>query len=372
MQRFNILKIPLALQIVLVTFLLNMAAETTNIFIVLYANDLGSSKIQIGIILGVNSLAFFLTSLIMGRQSDIHGRVKFIRLGLGLLIASYILHIFATGAWTLLLIRCFQGLCMGVVSAALTAYTYEFQAQIGRYVSFGSLGVLFGDITAAIVQNYHAIFITSTVISVVALLFSLRLTENKNRKMTSVALPLPLLKANWRVYLSFFLRQTGASGVFAVLPLLLASIGASRTWIALINGTNMLTQFIAMRFVERINPVKAFRIGLLLGAVVFAIYGTLRVYQFFIPVQILLGITWSLLYIGVLVYLMRRNPERGSVSGLLFSTQNIAWSIGSFAAGGIAQVLGYSAVMFVGAGMSLVAALTSRGMKPDIKPPKSA
>lgn len=369
MNRLKFLKIPLAIQIVLVTFLMNMAMETTNIFIVLYANDLGSSKLQIGLIVAVNSMAFFLTSIIIGRQSDIHGRVKFIRLGLGLLIAAYILHIFATGALTLLLIRCFQGLCIGIVTAALTAYTYEYQEQIGRYISFGSLGVLFGDITAAIVQNYHAIFIASTVISAVALLFSIRLTEHANRKLSSVALPIPLLKANWRAYLSFFIRQVGASGVFAVFPLLMAGIGASRTWIAVINGTNMLTQFIAMRYVEKINPAKAFRIGLLLSAVVFVIYGTLKTYQLFIPVQIFLGVIWSLLYIGLLVYLMKRNPERGSVSGLLFSTHNVAWSIGSFAAGGISQVFGYSAVMFVGAGMSLIAALTSRGLKPVSEPP---
>jgi len=344
-----------------------MAAETTNIFMVLYANDIGASKLQIGLIVAANSIAFFVTSLVMGRQSDIHGRVIFIRIGLGLLIPAYVMHIFARGAMTLLLVRCFQGLSIGIVTAALTAYTYEFQAEIGRYISFASLGVLFGDITAAIIQNYNSLFIASAAISVVALVLSLPLTEHQGRKMTSIALPIPLLKANWRAYLAFFIRQFGSSGVFSLFPLLLASIGASRTWIAAINGINMISQFIAMRFVEKINPVRAFRIGLLLSAVVFIIYGSVKVYQAFIPVQILLGITWSLLYIGVLVYLMRRNPERGSVSGLLFSTQNVAWGIGSFVGGGIAQLWGYSAVMFVGAGTALIAALASRGMRSEDK-----
>ena len=368
MKLLRFSKIPLALRLVLATFLLNMAAETTQVFIPLYADSLGASKVEIGFILAANAIAFFIASLIIGRQSDIHGRLVFIRIGFGLIIVAYILHVFIHSAMTLLIVRSLQGLCMGTIMAAITAYTYEYQRQIGRYVAFGSLGVLFGDITAAIIRDYHTLFITSAIISLLAFFFALTLSEDKRNRVPTTTLPLPLLKANGRVYLSFFLRQTGASAAFAVFPLLLASIGASRTWIAVINAINMGSQFIAMRFVEKINPVKSFRIGLLLSALVFVLYGVVTRYPLFIPVQILLGIAWSLLYVGVLVYLLRRNPERGSVSGLLFSTHYVAWSIGSFMGGGIAQIWGYSAVMFTGSAMALLATITSRGMKSEEKP----
>ncbi len=373
MRHFNFPKISTGLLIVLVTFLLNMAAETTAVFVPLYGQSLGASALQVGAIVSVNAIAFFVSSLISGRQSDIHGRLIFVRIGLGLLVVAYILHIFVREAGTLLLIRGVQGLCMGVVTAAFTAYTYEYQQQIGRYISFGSLGVLFGDFTAAIVRDYHSLFIASAVISLIGFVLALRLVESKQNRAASVTLPLSLLKADGRAYLSVFIRQIGAAGVFTIFPLLMISLGASRTWVAALNAINMISQFIAMRYVEKINPVVSFRLGLILSAVVFTAYGTLTHYQFFIPAMLLIGVGWSLLYIGVLVYLLRRNPERGSVSGLLFSTQYVAWGIGSFVGGGIAQVLGFSSVMLTGAGLALIAALTSRGLKADdkkIKPTK--
>ncbi len=367
MRRIDFPKVPTGLLIVLVTFLLNMAAESTAVFIPLYAESLGASDLEIGATISVNAIAFFVTSIIIGRQSDIHGRLLFVRVGLGLLIIAYIVHIFVRGPGTLLMIRGFQGLCMGIVTAAFTAYTYEYQQQIGRYISFGSLGVLFGDITAAILQQYHSLFIASAVISLIGFVLAMRLLEQKRSHPASVTLPLPLLKADGRVYLSVFLRQIGSAGVFTIFPLLMTSLGASRTWIAALSAVNMTSQFIAMRYAEKINPVISFRLGLILSIVVFVAYGTLPHYQLFIPAMLLVGVAWSLLYIGVLVYLLRRNQERGSVSGLLFSTQYIAWGIGSFLGGGLAQALGFGAVMFTGAGLSLIATLTSRGLKPNDK-----
>src|SRR5512136_2765995 len=107
---------------ILISFLCGLSVQTSGIFLPIFAGDIGASKLQIGVIGGLYGAAYLVSSLISGRQSDIRGRLPFIRLGLGLAALSYIAQELAGSPLTLILIRTLLGFCVAIVDAALMAY----------------------------------------------------------------------------------------------------------------------------------------------------------------------------------------------------------------------------------------------------------
>ncbi len=353
---------PLALRLALMSFLFNLAMETSNAFVPLYAQSLGASNLEVGFIATAWGITYFLSSLVFGRQSDIHGRLVFMRYGLGLSVVAYLSQIFATNSITLLAARGFVGLSLGITTAATMAYTYENQKQIGRFTSYGSLGWLFGALVAAALRNYGALFLVSAISSVLAFLVSLTFKEEPGNRIKVITSLMPLLKANRQVYFVFFIRQLGGYAIWAIFPLFLADIGASKLWIAMFDAINTAVQFIVMRLVEGFNPAKVLRAGLLINALVFALYGVANNYLQIIPVQIIMGVAWSCLFIGALSYLLRKNVERGTVSGLLYSSMYLSASLGPIIGGAVSEVWGFGAVMYVASTLSLGGFLSSRGL----------
>lgn len=349
------------------SLLLNLAVEASSIFLPLYAQSLGASNLEVGFIAATYGLAFFSSSFFFGRQSDIRGRLAFIRSGLGLSVIAYLSQIVTASPAALMAARGFIGFCLGITSGATIAYTYENQGHVGRFVAYGSLGWLCGALAAAALRNYEALFVTSAVTSALAFLVSLTLREEPGSRVRVAVFTMPVIRANARIYFAFLFRQVGANAVWAIFPLFLVDIGASRLWIAILDGISMGGQFILMRFVERFNPVKAFRTGLLASAMVFAAYGIATHYLQLVPVQVLLALAWSCLFVGALSYLLRKNVERGTASGLLYSTMYLSAGIGPFLGGPISQVWEFRTVMYVASALTFVGFWYSRGLNHSVE-----
>jgi MFS family permease len=364
MRRFSTLdwvSIPLCLAAI--NLLSNCAVETSNVFIALYAKDIGSSNLQVGFITATSGIAFLVSSLLFGRLSDIHGRMKYIRIGLGLTALSYLTQILAHSPMALLAARSSVGFAIGINSSVIMAYTYENQRQIGSFISYGALGWLIGAVTAAIVKDYVALFIISAVVAFLAFLISFLLVEKATSHMQVARFPLALIKADYKIYLGFFLRQLGGNAIWTIWPLYQVSIGATKLWIALMEVTNMVGQIVAMRFIERFNPARMFQAGLLLSAAVFIVYGLINRYWQLVPVQLFLAIAYSSMFVGALSYLLKHHPEYGTTSGLMNSANAISAVFGPFLGGAVSQAWGYATLMYVGAGISLLASLSARGLK---------
>lgn len=351
-----------AFRLAAISFAINLATEASSVFMPLYAQDLGASNLQVGFIAATYGLAFFLASLFFGRQSDIHGRMGYVRAGLALSALAYLSQVFTRSPMLILAARGLVGFSLGITSAAIIAYTYENQKQIGGFASYGSLGWLFGALLAAAIRDYEALFITSAIISALAFLVSLSLREERVAPVQSAILPVSLLKANGRAYFSYLLRQIGANAIWAIFPLYLANIGASKVWIAVIDAINMGGQVVGMRLVQRFNPARVLQSGLALSVVVFAVYGVATSYVQLLPVQLLLALAWSGLYVGTLSYLLARNRERGAALGLFYSTTYLSSGVGPFLGGAMAQARGFGGVMFLGSALAFGGLLFSRGL----------
>ncbi len=356
------LSLPLCLAAM--NFFSNIAFETSNIYLALYARSIGSSNLQVGYIAAATGITLLLSSFIFGRLSDIHGRVKFIRAGLGLTSVSYIFQLLAYDPWTLLAARSFFGFCIGINMSVIMAYTYEQQKQIGGFIAYGALGWLVGAMSAAMVKEFEVLFVISAAVALVPFIMSFFLKEDRESvtPIRVAAFPYRLIKENYQIYLAFFLRQLGGTAIWTIWPLYLSGIGASKFWISIMDATNMIGQFFAMRVVERFNPARMLQVGLIISVIVFAIYGVASHYLQIIPVQLLLSVGYSALFIGALNYLLRRHRERGTIAGLMNSTMSLSGSLGPFLGGAVSQVWGYAAVMYVGAGLTLLGLLSSRGI----------
>jgi MFS family permease len=367
LSRFS--AVPLPVRLAAISFLFSLSVQSSSIFQSLYADSLDASKFQVGLIGSSYGIAYFASSFIFGRQSDRHGRLIFVRLGLALGAAAYVLQMAAISPVTLLAIRAFVGFCLGISSAAIMAYVYEAEGQVGRFASYGSLGWLFGCLAAAVTAvatgatkssaTYYALFAVSGTASALAFLLSFSLREERGKSLHVPLFPISIIRDNGRVYIPFFLRCLGSSAVWAVFPLFLVSIGTSKLWVALLDAINMGLQFIFMRYVERFSSTKVLAVGLTTSVIVFASYGLATHYGQLIPFQVLFAISWSCLWVGSLSFLLGRSVERGTAAGLLYSMTYLSAGFGPLIGGFVSDTWSFRVLMFVASGLTFLGLILS-------------
>ncbi len=336
----------------LVTLLSNLAVEASLIFLPLFAQDIGASKFQIGIIVATYGVTYFASSWIFGRLSDLKGRLIFVRIGLGSSMLTLALQTLAPNPVAFMLVRSLVGLCLGISTAALLAYNFEAGGNTGRFASLGSLGWLLGAILAMFVSSYNVLFLTSAASCGLAFIISIFLKEPEKRFSVRPDIK-QVTRRNLRIYLPFLLRQLGANIVWVVLPLFMVSLGASKAWIAILAAINTGGQVIAMMLVGRFGASRLYIIGFVMSALVFLGYAASTNYLQLIPSQLMLAVAWSCLYVGALMLLLRKNEERATATGILFSAISISGTVGPFLGGMIAQLWGYPPLMYIAAGFSV-------------------
>lgn len=333
-------------------FLLNLAFESSRIFIPLLTVDIGGTVMDVGLVGAANGLAFFAAAFVFGRQADIFGRLRFVRIGLGLSALAFLSQLVAFNVTALLVVRTFVGFAMGITTGSLLVFAYENRGGVGKFSSFGALGLIGGSVVSAIIKEYNLLFILSFLSSAVAFFLSLRLEEYNKYQKAPVSRYFPVIWRNRAVYLPFFLRQLGASAIWIIFPLFLRELGADKFWIAMVVTANYAGQAVLMGVVERFTGRGLFRLGLILSGVVFLLYTvTAHVYHV-LPVQVLLSGAWSLLYIEALVLLLRSGEEKGTATGILVASTNLCMALGPFLGGLLSSLWGFHAPMFAAAALS--------------------
>ena len=167
--------------------------------------------------------------------------------------------------------------------------------------------------------------------------------------------PADLIKKNAPVYSAMLIRHTGASMIWVTYPLFLESIGADIAWIGVIYAVNAFGQFFVMNILDAYDPALLVAVGLGSSAATFFTFGLVGSYWQIIPAQILLATAWGCLYVGSLRYVMDRNKEKATVSGLLSSTISISGIIGPVIGGVAATAYGFKGTIAIATVMSVIA-----------------
>ncbi|NOZ77117.1 MAG: MFS transporter, partial [Euryarchaeota archaeon] len=360
-----------------ILFLSNTAIMMSAIFIPVFAQGIGADTAEIGVIGFVYGASIFLSSYLFGRASDIRGRRGFLRAGLLLTALAFLFQSLAGSPLELALIRAFAGFCIGIYTAPLIAYAFEAGGRLGTFSSYGSLGWALGSILGGVIAQlgegywagdplapYLGVFILSGLLYLVSFSISTSLPEVEMRPVTTPLFPRELLGRNLHIYVPLLLRVTGAFSIWIIFPLFLMELGASKMWIGIIYFANAGTQFFVMRRLDFANATRLYAGGLLFSAVVFFAYTLPGTFLYIIPLQFLLALTWSWMYVGGLRYLTENNEEKAASIGLMNSMMSISMGVGPLLGGFIAGGFGFHGVMYFASGLSLLGLLIFLATRP--------
>ncbi|MFA9557338.1 MFS transporter [Evansella sp. AB-rgal1] len=169
-------------------------------FLPLYLQELGVTDPRAvsrwaGIIFGANFLSAFLFSPLWGKLADRHGRkMMLLRSGFGMAIVITLTG-FATGPWSLLLLRLLNGMISGFIPAAIALMSMSTPKKDVGYalgllqagaVAGGIFGPLFGGMMADLFGFRTIFYITGAVILVAAIVCLLFVKENFVKKEEKV------------------------------------------------------------------------------------------------------------------------------------------------------------------------------------------
>jgi len=186
----------------------------------------------------------------------------------------------------------------------------------------------------------------------------------KHRSIDVPMFPVKIVKKNLSLYLSILIRQSGAHMIWTFWPLFLRSLGANLFWIGVIPAITSITQFIFMYTLSgRIKYVNSVIAGLILSSVTFFSFTLAADYLQIIPTQFLLGVSWSLMYVGGLRYLMDRNVEKATVSGLFNSVLSLSSIIGPFMATFVITFGDYRTTMYFASILAFISFLSFKFSK---------
>lgn len=306
-------------------------------FIPTIAKSLGATWMEISFIVGGYNISYFVSSLIFGRLADIHGRKRFIVLGLLLSTLFFFLQGFYTDYISLLIFRVLAGFTVGIFPAAVVSIAHDFNLKMGKLSSWGALGWAIGSYTAGILASILDLRYTLTLSSLfflIAFVVSLPLRDSGVKIRYVPLFPVDVFRRNSPLYIAYFLRHTAATMIWTFWVLYIESIGGDFFWQAATMGINSTTQFFVMfLYTDLGEPRKLITYGLVFSSLTFLSYAFIHSVYLIVPVQILLALSWSFLYVGALKYLTENNREKATSTGLLNSTISISAAVGPFLGG---------------------------------------
>lgn len=340
---------------ILVQALSNAGTSSAGLFIPLLAHELGASDIQLGLIGAAFGAAFFVSAWTFGRAADRGARVRIIQAGLAATALAVPLHILATDAATLGMARALFGFAAGIYPAALIAYAYDTQRRPGRFAGWGALGWGAGTLSAGFLGSHREVFLLAALAMAASFLVALRLEPRPEVRVKVPWLPKDVIRNNFPAYLAMLMRHTGAAAVWIIFPLYLVQLGASPLTIGFLYFLNTGGQFFFMGFLDRYPAAPLVVAGLVASSLVFILFYAAPSWWLILPVQLLLALSWALLYVGSLAWVMERNVERATSTGLLQSTTSLANVFGPPIGGALAAFGGYGLPMVFAAFLSLAA-----------------
>lgn len=347
-----------------------MKAETINalsnaslfgalLLVPLFAEELGASPTQIGIIVAAYSMSNLISSYIFGRLADVHGRKIFLISGLILSSIACAVQYFAHDTTMLLLTRIILGFCAGIFPAALMAYAYESKGRMTRFLAWGSGGWGIGTLMSGIVATYFTVrepFLFSALLMVLCIPVAMKMRFRKEVKIAVSFFPVHIIKKNIEIYAPVLVRHTGACAIWVMFPMFIRDMdgaeGSLFLWVGIMYAINSFSQFIFMRKLKYKSSV-LLPWGMVASAVTFLLFVFCWDVWTLMATQVLLALSWALLYVGSVNFVMVNNKERATATGFLNSVFQIASILGALVGGWIVDVTGdLLTPMYLAAGMS--------------------
>ena len=321
---------------------------------------------EIGIALAAFSVAVIIASPIWGSLSDKSGQRKiyFIIGSLIFAITSF-LHFFVESFEALIILRFFQGIGFATNPMLTALFTDYFGKQASRRFSIFSaanslgwgLGGLLGGVLADLV-GIRAVFAIVSILPLINIYITIfHLKESNKRpedqKDASGQIPGRFVF----LYGTMFVRQAAAIALWAIFPIYLKDFVQSFTMIGLASGINMMIQPVFMlligKYGKHFDRLNMMLLGLIGSVITFVIYGAAPSFEFIILGQIMIAISWSLIFIGINLYIIENSPQgtRGRALGFFQSALTAAAAAGPLLGGPLSDFYGIRNMIFIVTGL---------------------
>ncbi len=349
-----------------VLLLSSAASYVSLIFIPVYAKDaLGATAFEVGVIVGFFNFTYLLSSYVLGRWADMHGRRLVLLTGLIASAGATLTQLVANDSLTLALSRGLVGFAGGAYPAALLTYAQERNERMGKFSSYGSLGWGVGSLVAGFLGIYWQIFAFSALLFLAGFLLALLMPFGEEKLLSVPRFPLAILKKNMPIYAVMLIRHTGANVAWVLFtPYMKDSLHFDFVQMGAVYAINPIFQFLIMQTTDRFRSIPLVYVGLVFSALGFLTMGLAVDFPQMMLTQLLIGVSWAALYVGSVKFVMERNLERATATGLLNSTIGVSSIAGPLIGGslvtfslavGLATDLAYRTTFFAAALMAVVA-----------------
>ncbi|RLE55631.1 MAG: hypothetical protein DRJ40_07870 [Thermoprotei archaeon] len=337
-------------------------------FLPLYAKDSGITELGIGIIFSTFYIVTSFFAVFLGWITDrVKGARWLLMLAISLNILSCTVIVLNASFLSMLFARIFQGIAMASLAPLIRTIAVEFfgiTRGIGIIELFYSMGSFIGSIVGGIVAELFSLAMTFTLsalllsVPLISLIISSRTyslnygkaNEGLNTSFLSALGTVIKSRIATSIYITIFLRHTGACAVWAIYPLYIRYLGGNNVVIGISAAVSTLVSALFMKRASELAyryGLRTLTLGTLFSLLVFVGYMLTPTAVLVIPIQVLLGVGWSLLLVGAEISLIRvvGASIRGTALGLLNTSLSLAATIGSIIGGFLAEVLNYRATI---------------------------
>jgi MFS family permease len=344
----------------------------------LFLKERGASVFLISAASSLGSVGVLVGSYFWGKLSDRSGRRVFLivtAVGVGAAIAILIPLpgsgvVVATSFARAFMDVGFASMSLAMISAASQSTT---RARGMSYNSSArSLGFALGAMGAGVVLEklgYRNGFLVMALLPMVAALFLLRLPREERPVAPSRQLPWHAVREAGltRLYLGTILRQFSANGAFALLYVYMDDLGISPILMGTVSSLNTVTQVVALVgfgwIADRIGRRKVFLLGFAMSTLLPCVLAVSRNVPMMALSYIVLGISFSSLYIGSTAHIGDRVPleRQGTMLGLFEMARGLGGLLGPLLAGAIVPLVGFAGMFLTMAGVAGIGFLVVLG-----------
>ncbi len=342
-------------------------------FLPIYADQLGASALEVGMVQAAFSISGLTTLLFVGRMSDRLGRKRFLLVGLTIMTLASVAFIWAQNPLQLIIIRLFQGLGASAHLPIAQAYLGDItpEGDEGKWmgyfnaVLFGGIGM--GPLVGGVLADVFSItttFLVMAIANFIGLVTTLIFLPEVSRKITPQEHRSPLSPLKSRIMQGVVAYRItagfGTSSMMAFLPLFAdINIGLSTSLIGILLATRTPVSLV-QSFTGHLADRHSRRMMVVIGA------GVAMIAMALLPST---GHFWSLLFAYMFIALgqaigmpasnayvveVGRTYGMGASMTMFMMAMQIGNGVGPIALGGLADIFGLASTFYSASVLTLI------------------
>jgi MFS family permease len=327
-----------------------------------YIKQIGGNDLQASLPFAVASISALIMRSISGSAADTFGRRPLLILGLVILILFNCSYFYVSSIDTILILRFFQGIGLGIASTLLATIMSDIvpMQRRGEGTGYFSLSIVIATSLATIIgieimkfYNFTAVLIVSTALLAVGMILALEISippitilSKSTRKKSGIRWSDLVEKNALLPAFLCFLHSITFSGIMSFIILYGVEIGVENTWLYFVGHISMI--LISRPYAGKLFDQKGHAIVIVPGVLLMLIGLTWLSYansasSLFIA-SCLYGLGYGATHPSLQAWAINRSPanRKGAANGTFLSSLDLGYAFGAVLLGSIAAHTNYA------------------------------